>query len=185
MTVRQRSLKTSAGTMAGRAIPGPRTALEIVATNFGLGWLEFSRSDAAQQLSACACVRTRSDPDLCEAPWCIGHSWPSVQQAMRASGVANQPAHTAAFPARSAAAKRTADRRLRTICTDPRMLEPGRRVNPGRTAAVLSSRSKTETGHILMVCRTGSGQVQNDDYKRKSERDRADHVDPRRCAVSV
>jgi hypothetical protein len=49
---------------------------------------------------------------------------------MRASGVANQPAHTAASPARSPAAKRTADRRLITIGTDLRMLEPSRRVKP-------------------------------------------------------
>ena len=94
------------------------TAAVMAATNVGLDWLEFSRSDDAQQLSACACVRTRADPKLCESRLCIGHSWPSAQQAMRASGVANQPAHTAAFPARSPAAKRTADRRLITIRTD-------------------------------------------------------------------
>ena len=95
--VRQASLRTRAGTSAGRTIPTPRTAAVMAATNDGLGWLEFSRSDDAQQLSACACVRTRSDPERCESPLCIGHSSPSAQQAMRASGVANQPAQIAAL----------------------------------------------------------------------------------------
>jgi hypothetical protein len=126
--VRHASLRTRAGTLAGRTTPTPRTAAVIPVTNEGLDWLEFWPSADAQQLSACAWVRTRADPELCESPLCIGHSWPSEQQAMRASGVANQPAHTAAFPARSPAVKRAADRRLITIGTDPRMLEPGRRV---------------------------------------------------------
>ena len=34
-----------------------------------------------------------------------------------------------------------------------------------------------------MVCRTGAGQVQDDDQQRESERDCVDHVDPSRCAV--
>ena len=68
-------------------------------TNVGLDWLEFLRSDDAQQLSACACVRTRSDPERCEWPLCIGHSAPSAQHAMRASGVGIHPAQIAAFPA--------------------------------------------------------------------------------------
>ena len=184
VTTRQRSLRTRAGTVGGRAIPVPRTALEIVATNVRLDWLEFSRSDDAQQLSACACVRTRADPDLCEAPLCIGHSWPSEQQAMRASAVANQPAHTAAFPARSPAAMRTADRRLITIGTALRMLEPRRRVKPranGSGSIVLGREPKP--ARSLMVRRTGSGQVQDDDQQCQGERDGADHVDPSRCAV--
>ena len=129
--VRHASLRTRAGTLAGMTTPTPSTAAVMAVTSEGLDRLEFWPSADAQQLSACACVRTRSDPELCESPLCIGHSWPSEQQAMRASGVANQPAHTAAFPARSPAAKRTADRRLITIGTDLRMLEPGRRVKPG------------------------------------------------------
>lgn len=185
VTTRQRSLRTRAGTVGGRAIPVPRTALEIVATNVTLDWLEFSRSDDAQQLSACACVRTRADPDLREAPLCIGHSWPSEQQAMRASAVANQPAHTAAFPARSPAAMRTADRRLITIGTAPRMLETSRRVKPGANGSGSIVSVETQTGQILMVCRTGSSQVQDDDQQREGERDSANHVDPSRCAVSV
>lgn len=149
--------------------------------------MEFWPSADAQQLSACPCVRTRSDPELCDSPLCIGHSWPSEQQAMRASGVANQPAHTAAFPARSPAAKRTADRRLITIGTDLRMLEPGRRVKPRgeRQVGFPSSRSTTETRYILVVCRDGAGQMQGDDQQRESDRDAANHVDPSRCAASV
>ena len=158
----------------------------MAVTNEGLDWLEFWPSADAQQLSACACVRTRSDPERCESPLCIGHSSPSAQQAMRASGVANHPAHTAAFPARSPAAKRTADRRLITIGTDLRMLEPSRRVKPrGERQRFRLSRSKTETRYILMVCRNGAGQVQDDDEQRESERDGANHVDPSRCAASV
>src|SRR5262245_9106666 len=42
---------------------------------------------------------TRSEPDSLERPLCIGHSPPSAQQAIRASGVTAHPAHTAAFPA--------------------------------------------------------------------------------------
>ena len=103
---------------------------------------------------------------------------------MRASGVANQPAHTAKFPATSPAAKKTADRRLMRIGTDLRMLEPSRRVKPRSGSCSIGS-AKTETSYVLMVCRTGAGQVQDDDQQRDSERGGADHVDPSRCAVSV
>ena len=157
----------------------------MAVTNEGLDWLEFWPSADAQQLSACACVRTRPDPERCESPLCIGHSPPSEQQAMRASGVANQPAHTAAFPARSPAAKRTADRRLITIGTDLRMLEPSRRVKPRANGKRFHCLGRPETRYILMVCRNGAGQVQDDDEQRESERDGANHVDPSRCAASV
>ena len=62
--VRQASLRTRAGTLAGRTTPTPSTAAVMAATNEGLDWLEFWPSDDAQQLSAWACVRTRSDPEL-------------------------------------------------------------------------------------------------------------------------
>jgi hypothetical protein len=55
-------------------VPTPRTAAVMAVTNVGLDWLDFSRSDDAQQLSACACVRARADRELCESPLCIGHS---------------------------------------------------------------------------------------------------------------
>src|SRR5687768_6317237 len=102
--VRQASLSTRAGTLAGRTTPTPSTAAVMAVGDEGLYSLEFWPSADAQQLSACACVRTRADPELSESPLCIGHSWPSEQQAIRSSGVANQPAHTAAFPTRSPAA---------------------------------------------------------------------------------
>ena len=105
--VRHASLRTSAGTLAGRTVPSPRTAAVMAATNVGLDWLEFSRSDDAQQLSACAWVRTRSGPELCESPSCIGQS--SAQQALRASGVGNHPAQIATFPAIKARVRERAD----------------------------------------------------------------------------
>ena len=52
-------------------------------------------SDAAQQLSAWACVTTLSEPVLDLVDPCI-EQWPLPEQhAMRASGVACQPAHSA------------------------------------------------------------------------------------------
>jgi len=93
--VRHPSLSTRAGTYAGKAIPAPSTAAVMAEATVGLDWLEFLSCDEAQQLSAWACVRARSDPDLCESPLCIGQL-PSEQQAMRASGVGIHPAHTAA-----------------------------------------------------------------------------------------
>ena len=50
--VRHASLRTRAGTLAGRTTPTPRTAAVMAVTNVGLDWLEFSRSEDAQQLSA-------------------------------------------------------------------------------------------------------------------------------------
>lgn len=51
-------------------------------------------SDAAQQLSASACVMTRAEPESSKAALCIGQDPPSEQQAMRASGLDIQPAQT-------------------------------------------------------------------------------------------
>ena len=121
--VRHASLRTRAGTLAGRTLPTPRTAAVMAVTNEGLDWLEFSRSDDAQQLSACACVRSRSDPERCESPLCMGQWPPSAQQAIRASGVGNQPAHTAPLAAARAIARTAADMRLLNLNTAPRMLE--------------------------------------------------------------
>jgi len=115
-TVRQPSLSTRAGTVAGRAIPAPRTALEIAAANVGLDWLEVSCSEDAQQLSACACVMTRSDPDLCESPLCMGHAL-SEQHAMRASGVGAQPAQTTPLPPEIRTASASANNRLLRVST--------------------------------------------------------------------
>ena len=41
------------------------------------------------------------------------------------------------------------------------------------------------TVHILMVCRTGAGQMQNDDQQRESEREGANDVHPSWCTASV
>jgi hypothetical protein len=115
--VRHPSLRTRAGTLAGMTIPVPRTALVIAATNAGFGWLEFSRSDDAQQLSASSCVTTRLEPVLWEPPLCIGHAPPSAQHAMRASGVGIHPAQTAAFAVIKARVNATAERRWTSLTT--------------------------------------------------------------------
>ena len=83
----------------------------------GLDRSEVLPSDDAQQLSAWAWVGTRSDPELCESPLCIGRLPPSEQQAMRASGVGIHPAHTAACPAASAILRAMADTRLARLST--------------------------------------------------------------------
>lgn len=49
-----------------------------------------------------------------ECPLCMGHGWPSLQQAIRASGVAAQPSQTAALPAATRAVRVSAmSRRLK------------------------------------------------------------------------
>jgi len=115
-TLRQPSLRTRAGTVAGRATPVPSTALEIAATNVGFDWLEFSCSADAQQLSASAWVMRRCDPELSERPLCMGHA-SSKQQAMRSSGVCAQPAHTAGLPAERRMVRASANSRLLRIST--------------------------------------------------------------------
>ena len=61
--VRHSSLRTSAGTLAGSTMPGPRTATEIAATNVGAEGLELSRSDAAQHASASTWVKARAEAE--------------------------------------------------------------------------------------------------------------------------
>ena len=56
--------------------------------------VESSVSDAAQQLSAWACVTTLAEPAPGSVDPCIGQSPLPEQQAMRASGEACQPAHS-------------------------------------------------------------------------------------------
>jgi hypothetical protein len=85
-------------------------------TNVGLDWLEVSCSADAQQLSACAWLTRRSDPELCESPLCIGHAL-SEQHAMRASGVGAQPAQTAALPTEMRTVSARANNRLLRVCT--------------------------------------------------------------------
>ena len=142
---RHASLSTRAGTLAGRTTPTPSTAAVMAVTKVGLDWLELWPSADAQQLSAWACVSTRSDPERCESPLCIGHSAPSAQHAMRASGVASHPAQTAAFPTRSPAVRRTADRRLIRIGTALRMLEPSRSVKRAVNQGLQGSQDSVDT----------------------------------------
>jgi len=56
---------------------------------------------AAQQLSACTCVMLRFALGACDPDRCIGQLVPLMQHAIRASGVACQPAQIAPFPAQS------------------------------------------------------------------------------------
>ena len=115
--VRHASLRTRAGTLAGRTTPTPSTAAVMAVTNEGLDGLEFWPSADAQQLSACNCVGTRLDPEPCESPLCMGHSPPSAQQAMRASAVGSHPAQIAAFPAIKARVIAMAERRWTRLTT--------------------------------------------------------------------
>jgi hypothetical protein len=104
-------------------IPWPKTALEKAGANVGLDWLEFSRSEDAQQLSACAWVSARSVAERPDSPLCIGHAPPSEQHAIRASGVGNQPAHTAPLAVAMTIARTAAHKRLRNLTTGSRMLD--------------------------------------------------------------
>lgn len=74
-------------------------------------------SDAAQQLSASAWLAARGELESWESDVCIGHAPPSEQQAIRAPGVATQPAHTATWLAETARVNRSADTRLVKIST--------------------------------------------------------------------
>jgi len=76
-----------------------------------------SVSDAAQQRSAWVCVTTRAEFVPGSAVPCIGQSSLSVQQAMRASGEACQPAHSAHPAAASVRATTKAGVRLNSSST--------------------------------------------------------------------
>lgn len=92
----------------------PSTAAETVVTN-GVCCCEFCGWDAAQQLSACAWVT--GPCDSCDSPSCIGQCPPSVQHAIRASGVDAHPAQRVALPARRATQSANAVRRWPGIIT--------------------------------------------------------------------
>ncbi len=91
------------------------------ATTAGFDRLEWSRSEDAQQLSACAWVTRWVEPEPDDSPVCIGQPSPSAQQAMRASGVGIHPAQTAALPAPRANTIASAERRLNQVDTALRM----------------------------------------------------------------
>jgi hypothetical protein len=88
---------------------------------------------------------------------CIGHS-PSAQQAMRASGVGIQPAHTAPLAAVRAIARTAADMRLLNLNTPPRMLEERDGV---KSSLVLVYQDPCGNTDFLVVSRTPARQVQD------------------------
>ena len=78
-----------AGITAGA---GPSTNANVPAMTLADEGSDSSCSDAAQQRSTSACVRTWVDP--LGSPACIGQVLSSEQQAIRASGVGSHPAQT-------------------------------------------------------------------------------------------
>lgn len=75
-----------------------------------------SGSDEAQQRSASACVIDRVEPWRDSDP-CMAQVPCSTQQAMRASRVGSQPAHTIPWPTASTTARVSAARRLTGVST--------------------------------------------------------------------
>src|SRR4051812_5878983 len=97
-------------TGARTTAPGATNEVRVVADSFA--------SDPAQQVSACTWVTCRIDCDPWDSDRCIGHEAPSWQHAIRASGVACQPAQTATLPAQSPRTERSAARRRITPATE-------------------------------------------------------------------
>ncbi len=96
---------------------------------------------------------TRFIPEWWESPLCIGHSAPSAQHAMRASGVGAHPAQTAAWPANKIRLSPTVERRRASITTFRRMLDRGgvvkRRYAVSISFTWLSPSSSMEISRIL------------------------------------
>jgi hypothetical protein len=93
------------------------TANDTVRTKVDADGAASSVSDAAQHWSASAWLTARAELESSESRSCIGQGQPSEQQAMRASGVATQPAHTATWPAARAMVNMSADKRLLRVST--------------------------------------------------------------------
>ena len=106
--------------------------MEEAGAAVGLDWLDFSRSEDAQQLSACAWVSKRSVAEPPDSPLCIGQAPLSEQHAIRASGVGNQPAHTSPLAVAMTIARTAADKSLRNLSTGSRMLDERDDVNCAR-----------------------------------------------------
>jgi hypothetical protein len=104
-----RGCASAVGTTSGTGLE--TTPKETENTEADADGSELLCSEAAQQLSASACVTAR-EIESGESDLCIGHAAPSEQQAMRASGVASQPAHKATGLAESANVKTSAEKRL-------------------------------------------------------------------------
>jgi hypothetical protein len=116
---------TSARQASGRAAVAGTTSCtglgitpnDTEKTNPDAAGAAVSCSDAAQQPSASAWLTARGELESWDSDVCIGHAPPSEQQAMRASGVATQPAHRATLLAESANVTSSAETRLLKIST--------------------------------------------------------------------
>lgn len=75
--------------------------------------VELLDSDDAQQLSASTCVINCLTLERLRSCACIGHVTPSTQHAIRASGVAFQPAHSPIWPADRTAMRAIATERAK------------------------------------------------------------------------
>lgn len=108
----------------------------MTGTNVEADGVESSRSDEAQQLSASAWVTAPAVPF--GAGWCIGQVPGSVQQAIRASGVASQPAQRPKPPDDRRTTSAAATMRRVDSCTAPRMRGRAAGVNSGGRRAILA-----------------------------------------------
>ena len=88
-----------------------------VGTAFGDEGVESSWVEAAQQLSASAWLTPAVESEPGTSLLCIGQAAPSTQHAMRASGVACHPAHSAQLPAVMVSTATNAIARVRTCFT--------------------------------------------------------------------
>ena len=79
-------------------------ASETVGSRFEDDGVESSRSDAAQQLSASAWLTVGVELEPGSEFGCIGQALPATQHAIRASGVACQPAQSVHAPVLMASA---------------------------------------------------------------------------------
>ena len=170
-TVRQLSLRTSAGTRVGMNDASPRTACEIVTTLPG-SCGRLLRSEDAQQLSACACVSAFPDVAPSERPCRIGHIPSSAQHAIRASGVDAQPGHIPTLATIMAMVRRTVARRWTTDTATPACARP---------IKVSSTRSPQSVVH------SATEQVQHDEggLPRRTDPLQSSRRPPRRSRRSV
>lgn len=128
LCLRQASRSSAAaGVTSGTGLG--RTASDTVRANADAEGAASSCSEAAQHWSASAWLRARGEPRSCESALCIGQAPPLEQHAIRASGVAIQPAHRATLLAESASATRNTETRWLKFSTVIRMLEPRLGVN--------------------------------------------------------
>ena len=97
-------------------MPSPRTATVIADATGAVDGVDPSGSDDAQQASACAWVKAGVAPPS-PSECAIGHDSPLLQHAIRASGVAAQPAQTPKFPAISNTVSSAAEQRRAKITT--------------------------------------------------------------------